>query len=59
LNKNIGMPNVKPMGWLELVELSEDHQPKYIKENFKALTTNNVAIDYKANRVELFPELFR
>ena len=53
------MPNVKPMGWLELVELSEDHQPKYIKENFKALTTNNVAIDYKANRVELFPELFR
>ena len=58
LNKNIGMPGLKPAGWLEFVELTRDHQPLYIKENFEKLKTNVVDINYQKNRFEAYPELF-
>jgi hypothetical protein len=58
LNKNVGMPGSKPGGWLEFVPLQNDHQPKYVRENFNTLTTRIVDEDYRRNRVDLLPELF-
>ena len=58
INKNIGMPGLKPAGWCEFVDPIKDHQPLYIKENFEKLRTNVVDTDYQENRFELYPELF-
>ena len=58
INKNMGMPGLKPAGWLEFVELTRDHQPIYIRENFEKLRTNVVDINYQKNRFEAYPELF-
>lgn len=58
LNKNVGMPGLKPNGWLEFVPLELDHQPEYVKNNFSNLSTGLVDKDYRENRTKYFPELF-
>ncbi len=58
LNKNIGMPGLKPNGFLEFVNLEDDHQPDYIVDNFDSLRTHLVDENYKKNRMEICSDIF-
>jgi hypothetical protein len=58
LNKNIGMPGLKPNGFLEFVNIEDDHQPDYIVDNFDTLRTRLVDGDYRKNRMKICPDIF-
>ena len=45
-----------PPLYLVKLDVSIDHQPRFIKENLELLKTNNVACNFELNRKDIFAE---
>jgi hypothetical protein len=60
VNGTLLMPDsdLAEIRWLEKVDISNLKVPAYVKKHISTLKTNNVNLDYRENRKELFSEIF-
>jgi hypothetical protein len=52
-------PDAKSSDWFEMIELTEENSPTYVREHLAELKTNNIDPNYRENRKIRFPQWFK